>query len=248
MLAQSLIRAFVSLLHPRMLLLMIWPVLVSLAIWLVLAVLFWAQAARWVDGALRASDLVLLMIQYWPLALFAAHIGWVVLVLAFVPLVLVTAVLIIGMFAMPAMVNHVAARDYPELERRRGGSVAGSAWNSFAALAWLAVLVAVTLPLWFFPLFWPLLPLALYGYLNQRVFRYDALCEHASADEFARFVDADRGMLFALGVIIAIAGHVPVLGFFSPVYGGLAFIHYGLGRLREMRTAPIDGSARRVME
>ena len=220
MLAQSLIRAFVSLLHPRMLLLMIWPVLVALALWLVLAVLFWSQAARWVDGALRASDLVMLMLEYWPLALFAAHLGWVVLALVFVPLVLVTTVLIIGMFAMPMMVNHVAARDYRELDRLRGGSAAGSAWNSFAALAWLVALAVVTLPLWLFPLFWLPLPLLLYGYLNQRVFRYDALCEHASAEELVRIVRSDRG--------------------------GLAFIHYGLGRLREMRTAPIEGSARRL--
>ena len=159
-----------------MLLLMIWPVLVALALWIALAVIFWTQAAQWIEVTLRQYPMVELMIEYWPLALFAAHIGWVVLVLAFVPMVLVTAVLIIGMFAMPVMVNHVAERDYPELDRRRGGSFAGSAWNSVAALLWLAALVLVTLPLWLFPLFWPFLPLALYGYLNQRVFRYDALC------------------------------------------------------------------------
>lgn len=248
MLAQSLIRAFVSLLHPRMLLLMIWPVLIALALWILLAALFWAQAAQWVEVTLRQSSMVEWMIQFWPLALFAAHIGWVVLALAFVPLVLVTAVLIIGMFAMPMMVNHVAERDYRELERRRGGSFAGSAWNSVAALLWLAALVLVTLPLWLLPLFWPLLPLLFYGYLNQRVFRYDAICEHASEQELAQIVRADRGSLFGLGVIIALVGHVPVLGFFSPVYGGLVFIHYGLERLRGLRTAPIEVTARRVNE
>ena len=38
MLMQSLIRAFVSLLHPRMLALMIWPVALALALWIALAV------------------------------------------------------------------------------------------------------------------------------------------------------------------------------------------------------------------
>jgi len=246
--AQTLIRAFVSLLHPRMLLLMLWPVLVALAIWIALAVAFWTQAAHWVEGALRSSAMVEMMIEFWPLALIAAHLGWVVLVLAFVPLVLVTAVIIIGVFAMPAMVNHVAARDYPELARRQGGSVAGGVWNSAAALLWLAVLVLVSLPLWFVPPLWPLLPLALYGYLNQRVFRYDALSEHASEAELAEILRSDRWRLFGLGVIVALAGHVPVLGFFSPVYGGLAFIHYGLERLRQMRSAPIEGTARRMLD
>jgi len=31
-----------------------------------------------------------------------------------------------------------------------------------------------------------------------------------------------------------------------PVYGGLAFIHYALGRLGELRRGPIEGSARRL--
>ncbi|MBI2320005.1 MAG: EI24 domain-containing protein [Betaproteobacteria bacterium] len=248
LLAHALVRGFVSLAHPRMLLLMIWPVMVSLLLWVALALAFWARAAQAIDAALRQSALVELMFEYWPLALIAAHIGAAVLALVFVPLVLVTAVLIIGMFAMPIMVNHVAGRDYPELDRRRGGTAAGSAWNSLASLAWLAALALVTLPLWCFPLFWPVLPPVLLGYLNQRVFRYDALCEHASEQELALIVHDDRGPLFGLGLIVALAGHVPVLGFFAPVYGALAFIHYGLGRLRELRSAPIEGASRRASE
>jgi hypothetical protein len=31
-----------------------------------------------------------------------------------------------------------------------------------------------------------------------------------------------------------------------PVYGGLAFIHYGLERLGELRSEPIEGAATRV--
>ena len=64
------------------------------------------------------------------------------LVLLFVPLVLITAVLIIGVFSMPAMVTHLAERSYPKLELRSGGTFAGSVWNSVAALVWLALLRA----------------------------------------------------------------------------------------------------------
>src|SRR3989304_2539325 len=46
----------------------------------------------------------------------------------------------------------------------------------------------------------------------------------------------------------ALPGHVRVLGFFAPLYGGLAFIHYGLARLDALRTAPIEGVAQRVEE
>jgi len=53
----------------------------------------------------------------------AAH---VLLFLVFVPLVYLTALFILGVFGMQAMVDHVARRSFPELERRRGGGVAGA--------------------------------------------------------------------------------------------------------------------------
>ena len=38
---KALMKAFVSLLHPRMLLLMLWPVVIALVLWLGLAFAFW---------------------------------------------------------------------------------------------------------------------------------------------------------------------------------------------------------------
>jgi len=126
------------------------------------------------------------------------------------------------------------------------GTFAGSLWNALAALMLFALLFAVSLPLWLIPLLWPVLPIALFGYFNQRVFRYDALAEHATAAEIAQIVRRHRGELFLLGVALALIGHVPVLGLFMPVYGGLAFIHFGLSRLGGLRSEPIQGTARRV--
>jgi len=246
MILQSLARAFVSLLHPRMLLLMIWPAAAAFALWLVLAIAFWAQAAAAIQWALGRSDLYQWIMGIWPMMMIAAHVGWIVLALLFVPLVLITAVVIIGVFAMPMMVNHVAERDYPGLARRHGGSFAGSVWNTVAALLWLFALAILTLPLWLFPPLWPVLPLLLFAHFNQRVFRYDALAEHASAEEMREMVRRERGAFFGLGIAISVAGYVPVLGFFSPVYGGLAFIHYALARLAALRSEPIEGTARRV--
>jgi len=147
---------------------------------------------------------------------------------------------------MPAMAAHVGARDYPGLVHRKGGTFAGSLWNALAALVLFGSLFAVSLPLWLIPLLWPVLPIALFGYFNQRVFRYDALAEHATAAEIAEVVRRHRGELFLLGVALALIGHVPVLGLFMPVYGGLAFVHFGLSRLGELRSEPIQGTVRRV--
>jgi hypothetical protein len=237
--SKALIRAFASLLHPRMLLLMLWPVLVALALWLALAFAFGSQAAAWLQLRFDQSAAIGWAITVWPLALIATHLAWILLALLFIPLVLITAVLIVGVFAMPAMVGLVTERTYPDLARRHGGTVAGSLWNSVAALAWLALLALLSLPLWFFPLLWPVLPFLLFGYLNQRVFRYDALAEHASGWEMETLFRRHRRELLLLGIVLAFVGLIPLLGFFAPVYGGLAFIHYCLARLAQLRDEPV---------
>lgn len=245
--AHALVRAFISLLYPRMLLLMIWPVLLALAIWTGLAMLFWTQTLSWLVEQVRTAPGIESLITTWSFSLIGLHyLAWIVLALVFVPAVLITAVLIIGVFAMPVMVNHVAERDYPGLARHNGGGIAGSVWNSVAALLILAVLAVLTLPLWLLPLLWPVLPILLFAYLNQRVFRYDALAEHASNAEMGAIINGNRGSLFVLGILLSLASHVPILGFFVPVFAGLVFIHYCLDRLAQLRAGPIDGEAVRV--
>ena len=242
----ALLKALASLLHPKMLWLMVWPVIVALVIWVTLAVLYWGEAAQWIAAQLHQWPPYEWAVSVWPLTLIAAWVGWILLLLLFVPVVLITAVLIISVVSMPAMAAHVGGRAYPGLAPRKGGTFAGSLWNALAALMLFALLFAVSLPLWLVPLLWPVLPVALFGYFNQRVFRYDALAEHATAAEIAEIVRRHRGELFLLGVALALIGHVPVLGLLMPVYGGLAFIHYGLERLGELRSEPIEGAATRV--
>ena len=239
----ALARAFVSLLHPRMLWLMVWPVLAALLVWSLLAFAFWGQAAHWINLELQSWGLVQWMMTIAPLAFIVAHLAWVVLVVAFIPLVLVTATLLIGIFAMPAMVEHVANTSYPGLARLRGGTFAGSLWNSLVAVVVFLVLSALTLPLWVVPPLWPVLPVLLFAYLNMRVFRYDALADHASAIEMKTLFRRHGGELFGMGVVIALLGHVPVFGFFVGVYGALAFIHLCLARLQALRGEPLEGTA-----
>jgi CysZ protein len=234
---KALVRAFASLAHPRMLWLMVWPIVIALAVWTTLALLYWSEVVGWAQTELQSSALYDWTTSAWPFTLFAAALGWLLGLLVFVPLVLITAVLIIGVVSMPIMVRHVADRDYPALERRRGGSVAGSVGNAVAGLVLLFALALVTLPLWLVPPLWPFLPLLLLGFLNQRVFRYDALAEHASKSEITAVIRRWRGEMFLLGVVLALAGHVPVLGLFMPVYAGLAYIHYCLARLAQVRGA-----------
>jgi CysZ protein len=153
--------------------------------------------------------------------------------------VLATASLIIGFVSMPMMVEHVAARSYPTLERRRGGTLAGGVGNALLAVGVFLGLGMLSLPLWLVPPLWPLLAALLMGYLNQRLFRYDALAEHAAADEMRELVTRNRRELFGLGVLVSLLSYIPFAGLAVPVAAGLAFIHYCLRRLSALRGLPV---------
>ena len=81
------------------------------------------------------------------------------------------------------------------------------------------------------PPLWPLIPLAILAWVNQRLLRYDALAEHADAAEMPRMFRERRGALYLLGFLLALLAYVPFVGFIGPVVFGLAFIRYLLGAL-----------------
>jgi CysZ protein len=235
----ALLYGLANLLHPRMLWLMVWPMLVSLALWGALAVAFWQRLAaalaalfqRWLEPAAG-----FVRFDFGDATLIAAY---VVLVLLIVPLIWLTALFILGAFGMQKMVDHVAQRSFPALERRHGGGLAGSIGNALAALGGMLLLLVVTLPLWLVPPLWPLIPLAIFTWVNQKLLRYDALGEHADRVEMARLFRERRGALLLLGLLLALLAYVPFVGFIAPVVFGLAFIRYLLGALQELRGAPV---------
>ena len=233
--------AFVNLLHPRMLWLMIWPILAALAVWGLAAFLLWMRTALWLAEHFRRwaeSGVFFVRFDTGDAALIAAH---VLLFVVFVPAVYLTALLLLSVFGMQEMVEHVARRRFPQLERRRGGGVARSVWNGVVALAGMVALAILTLPLWVFPPLWAVIPVAIFAWVNQRVLRYDALAEHASAEEMRAIFAAQWKALYTLGLLLALVAFVPLAGFVAPVLFGLAFIHFLLAELQALRQAPVDG-------
>jgi uncharacterized protein involved in cysteine biosynthesis len=118
-------------------------------------------------------------------------------------------------------------------------------WNTLWAILLFAGLWIVTLPLWLLGPIAAFLPLGLSAYLNQRLFRYDALAEHASAQEMTQVFALARGRLALLGLITAAFYFIPPLNLIAPIYGALAFIHLCLAELRRVRTA--QGGSIRTM-
>ena len=240
-LGSAILGAFASLFSRRILWLMVWPVLAASFLWGVVVLVFWTQLVVSLSGLLNRWITTATFFVNWDATTVALVSAKVIVVLMLVPLVQLTALMILGVFGMDAMVDAVAARRFPALARRKGGSLAGSLWNSALALAGMVALFLVTLPLWVFPPLWPVIPVLVMGWVNQRMLRYDALSAHATADEMKKIFSQRKMSLYALGLVLALIAYVPIIGFFAPVLLGLAFIHYLLAELEAMRTAPIEG-------
>ena len=232
---ESLVRALRDLFSLRVLWVVVWPMLAALALWLVLGITFWSTFSGWLAAGLEAIGIQVWLAELEPV--WVANVVQALLhLMLFVPLVMLTALVLTAVFAMPALVRVVAERDYPQLERKNGGSLVGSLWNAAVAVVLFVALWGVTLPLWLVGV-GVIIPFVAAAYLNQRLFRYDAIAEHASAGEMATLFRQARGGWWGLGLLTGLVQFVPVLNLLGAVYAALAFIHYGLARLHAHRAA-----------
>lgn len=231
---KALTRAAKDLLSPRMLSLMLWPMGIALLVWGLLAFLF---GAGWKLEILEflANTPVQEWMQWAGADWLLAYAALFLIVLLWLPAVYITALLITSLALMPIIVKHVETRHYPTLQRRQGGTVAGSVFNGLAATTVYAVAWVVLLPLWLLAPFGALVSILLNAWLNQRMFMYDALSEHADKDELRGLRKGDRGPLYLMSTLLGLLVFVPVLNLLVPVYMGLAFSHYGLEALSRRR-------------
>lgn len=237
--AKALIGAARSLVHPIILMIVLVPMLVALTIWIGVGWIYWGAWTSAIQNAV-VDHATFTWVANWDLARLASWIAAAVVLAILAPVVILTALLIATVFAMPVLVRHVAQTDYSNLDRRHGGTVIGSMWNAFAAILLFALLWIVTLPLWLLGPLAALLPLLLSAYLNQRLFRYDALSDHADVAEMKRIFDVARGRLFLLGLITGLMYFIPPINLIAPIYGALAFIHLCLGELERVRSAELE--------
>lgn len=231
---QALLSGARSLMEPRIPALVLWPVLIAAALWGLLAWLFWNDALALLRAGIEATPArTLLEDPDW--AWLPGSLGVVLGVLFLIPAVWVTALMVVAMAAMPVMLNQVARRNYPDLELKRGGTLAGSLWNAATAVGVFALLWLLTLPLWLLGPLALAVPLVLNAYINQRLFCYDALADHASPEEFHQVLKRGGGRLYLLGAIAGLVQFIPVLNLLGPIYIGLVFIHFCLAELQALR-------------
>jgi CysZ protein len=234
---RALVRAIPLVFERRVLLLVALPLLGAVVLWLVAAIAFGAPLTRALAAGI-AHVLAALGLAADP-GVFATAGG---AIMAFVLITLLAGALAlaaISVLAGSVFVRVVAERHYPALEYKHGGTVAGGVVNALVAVAlWIPMGLAV-LPLLLFPLVGVPASLAAGAWLNQRLFRYDALAEHASAAERVQVIALARGRFFGLGLALAPLSFVPFVNLIAPVYAGLAFTCLALDELAALRRQTI---------
>lgn len=230
----ALTRAARDLFDRRIIAMVFLPMLGSIVLWTVLAWIFWDAWTGGIAGAM-GSTTVAGWLQGWSATWVIDYTAALVVLIAILPAVFVTALVITEIIAMPVIVRFIGERYHPDLKRKAGGTVIGGIVNAAIGISVFAVLWIFTLPLWLTGVGAILAPVLTSAYLNQRMFRYDALSEHASREEFVGVIRAARGDLFLLGILLSLLLYVPLVNLLVPVLSGLAFTHFCLAQLARAR-------------
>jgi hypothetical protein len=253
-------RALAYCLHPRVIGLSLLPLLIGAALAGLAYWLLWDAALAAVQAKLQGWSIVDSVLQWLDRvgagAVRAALAPAIVLMVS-LPVVVVISVLLVGLLMTPAIVNLVAARRFPQLERRHGSGIAKGLWVSLSSTLLALVLLLASMPLWFVPPLILVLPPLIWGWLTYRVMSHDALAEHADAAEQRELLRQHRLPLLAIGVVAGYLGAAPSLLWalnaitvvLAPMliplsvwlytlvfaFGALWFVHYCLAELHRLR-------------
>ncbi|HEX2827233.1 MAG TPA: EI24 domain-containing protein [Burkholderiales bacterium] len=228
-------RALRDVFKPRILGVLVLPMLGAIVLWTALAWFFWEAWMRPLRAFLGSGTVAAWFGGY--ADTFASGSAALLLFALVIGSTFVTAIVITELVAMPVIVSTVE-REYPQLAKRGGMNVTGSIVNAVVAVGVFALLWIVTLPLWLTGFGAVLVPALTSAYLMQRLFRFDALSEHATRDEYREIVSNNGSRLYGLGLALAPVYYVPFVNLVAPVLSGLAFTHFCLAELERHRRGP----------
>ncbi|MBY0237195.1 MAG: EI24 domain-containing protein [Burkholderiaceae bacterium] len=265
-LADAFWRAAAYCLHPRVIGMSFLPLLLSATLALGLGYFFWADAVTGMRSTLESWQLINSLLG-WLDSVGASGLRSALaplLVLAFaLPVIVVLSLLLVALMMTPTLIRLVAERRFPTLEKKQGGTFWKSlAWSLLhSVLALFALLVS--LPFWLIPPLALIVPPLIFGWLSYKVFAFDALAEHASAQECRQLMRAHKVPMMTLGLVTGFLGAAPAaiwafgvmavalapllvlvsIWLYTLVFAfsTLWFIHYALNALQELRMSRGQG-------
>jgi hypothetical protein len=267
-LMDSFWRATLYCLHPRVIALSFLPLIIMAAVALGLGYFYWNDAIDLLRAQLDSYQLVDSMTTW----LQGLGLGDLRLVMApalllfmAIPVIVIVSLLFVALLMTPTMVALIAERRFPLLQRRQGASFWASLLWSLASTLMACLALLLTLPLWLIPPLVLVVPPLIWGWLTYRVMTYDALAEHASAEERAQVFKQHRIPLLCIGILSGYLGAAPSVIWASgamfvamapilvPIaiwiytlvfaFSSLWFTHYALSALQQLRAQNATAAA-----
>ncbi|CAN5576848.1 EI24 domain-containing protein [soil metagenome] len=220
-------RAVAYCLHPRVIALSFLPLVLMVAFALGLGYFFWEPALDWVRTSLDSWS-ILSTLWDWLNGMGAGSLKVVLvpLIVIFVvtPVIVVLSLLVVAVLMTPALNSLVAERRFPQLERKKGGSMLLSIVWSLGSTLLALIAMIVSIPLWLVPPLILVLPPLIWGWLTYRVMAFDALADHASVAERREVFRRHRGWLLGIGVLTGYLGVAPSIVWASGALFAAAFV------------------------
>ncbi len=220
-------RAVAYCLRPRVIALSFLPLVIMVALALGLGYFFWTPALDWVRGMLDASAWRA-HLWAWLDGVGAGNLKTVaaplIVIFTVTPLLVIVSLLLVAAMMTPALVGLVAERRFPDLERKRGGSLLLSIVWSLGSTLLAAIALVISIPLWLVPPLILILPPLIWGWLTYRVMAFDALADYASRDERREIFRRHRGWLLGIGVLSGYLGAAPSIVWASGALFAAAFV------------------------
>ena len=269
---QQVVRAFglalVGTMHPRMLWLSLRPFFIISVFWGCLIWLTWAPSLAMLSSFLTNSILTNWIQDGLIWAGFDNARAWIApffFVMMIIPLIAISLLVLIAFTTVPAIVNSLCKQSlYSDLQSKRGGSLIGSLFYTFWSAFICLVLVMLTLPVWWIPPLFAILPPLFWGWLTMRLMSYDVLAGHASSEERDILIQQNRWSLLVMGIACGMLGAVPtffwatsalalvlfpIVSFVALwiyslifVFAGLWFSHFLLEALQNLRKDELSKS------
>jgi len=259
---RSLALSIVGVLNPRMLWLSLRPFLIVLIFWGLIGWIIWIPALAAMANFAITSTILSGIENGFAWIGFSGVSEWakpILLMMLLIPLVMMTLLVVIAFSSVPAVVKVVASQTpYQGLVNKRGGSFVGSFFFTLWSCLLCLFLLMATLPIWWIPPFFAVLPPLLWGWLTMRLMSYDVLAHHASAEERADLLKKHRWNLLVIGIVTGMMGAVPTFFWAGSIlsialfpfvsfialwvyslifiFAALWFTHYLLDALKDLRS------------
>lgn len=234
-------RALRSQLHPRMMALLVFPFAATLVFWIAAAIWLWEPLNDQLRALMFGSTGVPVLVGWMSIvglqrtgALATALMALMLLA----PVMFVVAMLLVSVVATPIVTRHLARGGYADIRRAGGWSMLAGIGTALVALVVFVVGYVLTLPLWLIPFAGFLVPWFWWSWLTARILRTDSLAEHATREERDVLIARHRHGYLALAMLVTLLNYVPPLFLVTPVLSALAFGHFSLVALRDLRSEP----------